>query len=158
MRIIYFVTTLAILNILLPSCSNQSLNIRQEAITPKSLASLTLGTPDPRKECCEVGQALHISWNLPKCAPCENTCLRLKVMYFNNTYDIFLIRLPEKSGDMIYELSGCNLEEKGGFLTYHGELLGPNSVYAYWKHQLWVEPQDTKPTIKRSFPTMTLLQ
>lgn len=142
----------------LVSCSGPSLNLRQEAVTPKSLASIKIGTPDYRKSCCDVGQALHIDWRLPKCASLDSSCLRLKVIYCNNTYDIFLIRLCEREGEMIYELAGDELKEKGGLLAYRAELLGPASIYSCWEHQLWVEPQDMKPTVRRSFPTQTLLK
>jgi len=87
----------------------------------------------------------------------DKVCLRLKVIYFNQDYEVFIIPLNERSGSIQYALSGCLLDEKQGFLSYYAEIIGPEVIYNTWKHQLWVEPQDSFPILKREFPESKLL-
>jgi len=134
-------TRLAYLMLLfLTGCSTCFLNLTQLKVDCDYLASMHVGTPDPRQLCPPCGEQILIEWKTPKSVLACDPFIELHVVYRNYTEDTFIYPLSHMVGYTCYSLLGQDYEEKKGILTFRADLkLADGTVYKSWKHQLWVK-------------------
>lgn len=133
-------------------CRRYDISICQIMVNRNYLASTYVGTPDPRQECPPEGQLLSISWRIPSEILLQEPELRLHVIYWNYTEEIFTYPVTKRIGGESYFLLDDEYCEKNGILTYKAEIVTEEcGVYLEWKHQLWVNlinPEDEEPCLQ----------
>jgi hypothetical protein len=123
---------------LLTSCKDPSLSIFKEFVRVENLPSYKVGTPDPQLCCPDLGEKLHISWQLNGPPPAY---LKVSLKLQAGSYEEFWVTLEEKSGVYVYLLLNSDYLETGGILAYRAELFEKGCLVKEWRHQLWVDPQ-----------------
>lgn len=122
-------------------CTPCHLSVQSLFITHEDLASTIVYTPDPRKECPDIGQKLIVRWSLCSEQTMENeeTLLLLKIRYGTGEERQILHEIHSSSGRMIYELLNEEYQELCGILAYKAEIIQNGSVINEWTHQVWTE-------------------
>ena len=116
------------------------LSVKKEWIDKHSLASVYVGSPDPRKENPPIGEKLLIKWNISEKEMRENPTLVVKILYKDLSQDILLHPVSKRCGFFTHSLSGKKYREKEGYLTYKAEIQGEGGVvFKEWKQHLWIE-------------------
>lgn len=141
----HFLIVAVVALLLLAGCTPNKLTVFTEYLSIETLPSYIIGTPDPRLYDPDIGEKLHIQWNLPL-PPQESQsqgvdALRLKLsLYFGNrTEEVLEIDLFSLSGVYIYPLINDAYFEKQGIFTYRVELYSGDTLVDCWQHLLYVE-------------------
>jgi len=125
--------------LILAGCSKYFLTVRQISVTPNSLASSHVGSPDPRQNTPPVGQKLVIDWVIPSEILTQEPKVVLSLVFKNHTEVKKTYPIYYRSGYVVYTLLDEEFYQTGGLLTYRAEIVtGDGEVYRDWKHQLWV--------------------
>jgi hypothetical protein len=126
--------------LLLAGCCQSRLTVFTEYLSIETLPSYIVGTPDPRLYCPDIGEKLHIKWNLPleECAE-EPLRLKLSLHFGNRTEETLMLYLSSPSGIYIYSLINEAYTEKMGIFTYQVELYSGDTIIDTWQHLLYTE-------------------
>lgn len=131
---------LPLICLLLSGCEKYYVSVRNIPVDASYLASLSIGSPDPRMAHPPFGQKLIISWDLPPELLQENPRVVLDILYKNHTEKQVVYPVSCRRGYEIFDLLNQTFVETEGFLCYKAELLiGEGIIYREWKHQLWVK-------------------
>jgi hypothetical protein len=121
-------------------CCPHRLTVQTQILNEEYLASYTVGTPDPRIECPDIGERLLIQWSLTSCQFKErNLMLFLKVRFRNHQEKEIQVPIQERRGVYLYNLINEDYCQSGGILTYVTEIRSQEGIVACWKHPLWTE-------------------
>lgn len=123
----------------LSGCCQNKLTVFTEYLSIETLPSYIVGTPDPRLYDPDVGEKLHIKWDIPKEEFLEQARLKLSLYFGNKTEKKLWIDLPTPNGIYIYPLINADYWEKQGILTYKVELFSGDSLIDTWQHLLYTE-------------------
>ena len=122
------------------SCSHPALWVRSRYLLPQDLASVYVGTPDPRKLSPPFGQQLSLNWSLPKeVLACQEVSLKLILRFRNREQVELLYPLSLPKGRIEYRLLNEEYCLQGGILTYRVELLADGELIEEWRHHLFAE-------------------
>jgi hypothetical protein len=124
--------------ILLCGCEKYHVSVRQLHVDPTYLASMHVGTPDPRKAHPPIGQKLIIDWTVPPEMLAQDPKLVMYLIYKNHTEKEVSYPILYRNGTHVYSLLNEEFEQTKGLLTYRAEIVVDGKVYKDWKHQLWV--------------------
>lgn len=139
MRQIFLAVAIA-LCLLTCSCTIQRLRAHTEYRTIQRLASIHVGTPDPRILTFQEGQQLVVSWNLcPNFSSYSTVWLDIYVRYGDHTDYSFQVPLDKKMGRYIYSLLGDEYCSKQGIESYRVDLFADGILLDQQLHPLWVE-------------------
>jgi len=124
----------------LTSCRSEILTVYTEYINPDRLASYHVRTPDPKLNCPDIGQRLHIKWKVPKeWMNCEDLHIQLVIHFKNREKVSERIDLKDRRGAAIYELYNDDYFRTCGILMYKVDLMSGDQILEEWRHQIWVE-------------------
>ncbi len=125
---------------LLTSCHCQPLVVETVTVSERTLASRYVGTPDPRRYCPTVGQALIVLWRLPREQLCrDNPHLVLTVRFGNREQEEISIPVSHFRGSYAYWLVDDDYWDRCGVLTYKVEFFAGGEILECWHHQVWTE-------------------
>ncbi len=138
MRLLFF--TLLPLTTLFTGCQKYYVNVIREGVSKKDLASVFVGSPDPRKKAADKGEKLLVEWNLPAKETKKPLTLKLDVLYGNYTSDIKEYPIDYKRGHILFKLLNEEYKEKKGMIAYRAEILtSKKKVLQKWQHVLFVD-------------------
>lgn len=124
----------------LSGCSFQRLDVQTQYLTPESLASFHIGTPDPRLHAPLIGQRLLIQWSLCEHEiEGEDTLLNIKIRFRNHQEKEIQVPIISKKGAYLYKVEGDLYCQTRGILTYFIQIQNDTGVIEAWKHPLWSE-------------------
>lgn len=130
---IFFLSTLCV------SCSKYYLSVNQQWIDANYLASVNVGSPDPRRENPPLGQMLIIDWRVPQEVIDQQPEILLDLIFWDYTTTTIHIPVDKRMDYTTYKLLNDDYHQKGGILTYKATLVtGKGEVFRQAKHQLWV--------------------
>ena len=125
---------------ILSSCTANPLTIQSKYLTVEDLASYNVGSPDPTKECPNIGQRLIVRWALDPCAmKAEEQMLHLHIRYGTQKEHLVTHTIEEQRGVLIYDLLNEEYFEQQGILSYYAEILADGALTEQWIHQIWTE-------------------
>lgn len=127
------------------SCSRYYLTIEKERLSKDSLASSTIGSPDPRLANPPLGERLIIEWYIPKDLISKHPKVVLDVIYWNYTEQTIEFALDRNLGYKTLDLEGKDFEQKQGYLAYKAKLITDDGkCFRVWKHRMWVNLIDVR--------------
>lgn len=132
----------AILALLLAccSCTQDRLTLQTLPVTYEQLASYSVGSPDPRKICPDIGQRLIATWSIPpSCMGCEETVLSIDIRYECAEEQTINVPLDRKTGMYTYYHLNEDFENYGGITTFRGRIFADGELIEEWDHQIWAE-------------------
>ncbi len=111
---------------------------RTQYVDIKGLASVTVDTPDPKKDSAYWGEKLKIDWNTGNEKSPVTLVARIRLR--NGTEKRIEKKLVGKTGseDISFDAHEFNLT--GGIVSYKIELIANDKVIARSLHRLWIEP------------------
>lgn len=122
------------------SCGKYYLSVDQQWVDVNSLASMHIGTPDPRQAQPPTGQMLIIDRRVPKSVLDQKPYVLLDIIYWDYTTKTIQIPMKRRMAYKTYKLFGGEYQNKGGILTYMAKIVTEDGkVFKESKHQLWVE-------------------
>lgn len=131
-------TGLFIFLLVCASCSRPALVLQQQQINPNYLASVNVGTPDPRTP--PKGQMIVAEWWVPSRILELDPVLKLTILFRNYTQECVEFPIESTIGYETYSVLGKNYKETCGLLAYKAEIVDcEGEILADWKHQLWTE-------------------
>lgn len=125
--------------LLLSGCCHQTLTVYTEYLSIETLPSYIIGTPDPRLYNPDVGEKLHIKWDIPQGEYQEDLRLKVSLYFGNRTEEKLWVDLCTQSGIYIYPLINDAYWEKQGIFTYKVELYSGDTLIDAWQHLLYTE-------------------
>lgn len=138
MRLLFL--TLLPLTTLFTGCQKYYVNVIREDVSKKNLASVFVGSPDPRKKTPDKGEKLLVEWNLPAKETKRPLTLKLDVLYGNYTSDVKEYPIDYKRGHILFKLLNEEYKEKKGMIAYRAEILtSKKKVLQKWQHVLFVD-------------------
>lgn len=120
-------------------CCQSKLTVFTEYLSIETLPSYIIGTPDPRLCNPDVGEKLHIKWNIPTQEYCQPLRLKLSLYFGNRTEEKLWVDLFTPRGIYIYPLINDAYWEKQGIFTYKVELYSGETLMDCWQHLLYTE-------------------
>lgn len=121
---------------ILTACSKVPLKARLEALTPQSLASSKVGSPDPLKSSF-CGQQIVITWKTHSCYK----HLSILLEYVDGSHQYHKLRAPLEyyRGAKVFRLLNDEYYQSGGILTYKVSLYDNNYLIGYYNPITWVD-------------------
>lgn len=137
-RVIFFPFSFFLI-LFLFSCTPERLFVHTEYRTIERLASVHVGTPDPRIASPMVGQLLIIDWNLDEDF-CTYSEVKLKVIvrFGNHEEDSLEVLVTRSKGGYTYYLLNQDYFCKKGIETYKVDLFADGELLEERLHPLWV--------------------
>lgn len=117
----------------------EGLSVFTEYVSIESLPSYQIHTPDPRLFAPDVGEKLHISWQVPNSCSSDSLKLKLSLQFGDRTTQIVWIDLYVNSGTYVYSLLNEEYWTLQGVFTYQVELFQNDLLIYIWQHQMWAE-------------------
>lgn len=143
--------------LLLLGCEKYELSVHQQKIDVDYLASVHVGSPDPRQAHPPMGQVLMVQWWVPRELLEEHPKILLHVIFWDYTEKTIEFTVDRRIGYETYFIINEDFETTKGALTYKAELVTESGeIYREWKHQLWVklirldEEETTEESIEES--------
>ncbi len=128
------------LSLSLACCSKEELWVQSVAVRSSSLASRYVGTPDPRRECPDLGQKLVTRWKIPKSCRLEDGYFLVLAMRFGSREERVLLHpLRHHSGYYTYKLLNDEYFEREGIQSFKAEIVLEDRMIYEWRHQVWVD-------------------
>lgn len=125
--------------LILSGCQKYGLVVHQQKVDESNLASIHVGSPDPRKKDPPQGQMLIIEWWVPHMLVKQDAKLILHMILKDFTQKTLEFPINHRVGYVSYELIGEEFKKSEGLLTYQAEIVtSGGEVYRKWDHQLWV--------------------
>lgn len=135
MKFFYFTLLLSFVG-----CCHPKLEVINDYITIKSLASYHVETPDPLICCPPLGQRLMVHWRLGKeFYQYSQVVLDFKIRFKNREVHNFTYPVECQSGYTCYDVIRKDYFTTRGILTYDIKLMGDGEVLDEWRHVLWQE-------------------
>lgn len=122
------------------SCTHEHLYVRNDYLTPETLASTQVGAPDYRRECPSIGQRIMIYWDLPPECMDGEVELVLHLRYRNSEYNIIRRPIRKARDSYVYSVLDDDYCYTQGVLTFKVEVQVDRYVAYRWRHQIWVQP------------------
>lgn len=129
--------------IFLGGCTRESFWAQSEYIRPSDLASHKIRTPDPRRQCPDVGQRIVVYWNLPQQFRDYEDLWLILAMRFGNLEERVIREPIECSRNyFIYQLFNDEFFDKKGIQGFKAEIVSDGTVLKEWVHQIWADVID----------------
>lgn len=127
------------------ACSGR-LYIRHERVDKNYLASVHVGTPDPRQKNPPDGQRIIINWDFPKTIFEKDLTIHLTVRFWNQNEENINFHLRRKRGDKSFYFPSGEQERFKRILTYRAEVVTKTGeVIEVWRHHFWTKKIDVDP-------------
>ena len=123
--------------LILASCNSNVLVLHQQTMSPAYLASINVGSPDPRPP--PKGEMVVAEWGISNMAMDRNPSLVINLLFKNYTTETLTFPICSRVGYEAIQVIGEEFKETGGLLAYKAEIITEDGqLYAEWQHQLWV--------------------
>ncbi len=129
-----------LINLLASGCYRNHFYVQQEWIDRNYLASVQVGTPDPRKESPPSGQQLLVGWDFPKSIFDQGLTLVVTIRLWDSTQKVFSRPMIRKRGYEVFFFPSKGPGSEERILTYYVKAVAQNGeVVGYWEHQFWTD-------------------
>lgn len=122
------------------ACQREGLSVYTDLMDKGGRASFFVRTPDPDLNDAYFLHRLIASWRLsPEDWKKQPLILRMKIRYGTKEEEIKEYPVKQRRGHQAYDLTGDELLEKEGILTYRVEIVSADEVLHDFEHQIWEE-------------------
>lgn len=134
-RVIYMSLALFTLS----SCSRYYVEVYQQKVDGTYLASVHVGTPDPRLANPPYGQLLVAEWQIPLELLPKYPFLELDVIFWDNIQRRYVFPINHRKGFERLFIIDDEFVKTGGILAYRARIKTEDGkIFREWRHQLWV--------------------